>query len=81
MLIVIITLTRLSSVLITGKMLSRFNITFGLAALAALANAAHYDVTVGKGGQLKFDPETLTAQPGDTVTYKFFAKVTMPNPV
>ncbi|KAI2622222.1 hypothetical protein GGS26DRAFT_594229 [Hypomontagnella submonticulosa] len=55
-------------------MLSRFNITFGLAALAALANAAHYDVTVGKGGQLKFDPETLTAQPGDTVTYKFFAK-------
>ncbi|KAI1462107.1 hypothetical protein F4805DRAFT_194135 [Annulohypoxylon moriforme] len=50
------------------------SIAFGLAALATLANAAHYNVTVGKGGQLKFDPETLTAQPGDTVTYKFFAK-------
>ncbi|KAI1381817.1 hypothetical protein F4677DRAFT_5185 [Hypoxylon crocopeplum] len=50
------------------------NIAFGLAALAALANATHYDVTVGKGGQLKFDPETLAAQVGDTVTYRFFAK-------
>ncbi|KAL7628964.1 hypothetical protein AAE478_000482 [Parahypoxylon ruwenzoriense] len=47
---------------------------FGLTAFAALANAAHYDVTVGKGGQLKFDPETLAAQMGDTVTYRFFAK-------
>ncbi|XXG94358.1 hypothetical protein Hte_000612 [Hypoxylon texense] len=50
------------------------NIAIGLAALTGLANAAHYDVTVGKGGQLKFEPETLTAQPGDTVTYRFFAK-------
>ncbi|KAI1100120.1 hypothetical protein F4804DRAFT_348812 [Jackrogersella minutella] len=47
---------------------------FGLAAFATLVNATHYDVTVGKGGQLKFDPETLAAQPGDTVTYRFFAK-------
>ncbi|KAI1143077.1 hypothetical protein F5Y05DRAFT_142076 [Hypoxylon sp. FL0543] len=50
------------------------NIALGLATFATLASAAHYDVTVGKGGQLKFDPEILTAQPGDTVTYKFFAK-------
>ncbi|KAI0890305.1 uncharacterized protein GGS22DRAFT_11679 [Annulohypoxylon maeteangense] len=55
-------------------MLSFPSISFGLTALAAVVNAAHYDVTVGKGGQLKFDPETLTAQAGDTVTYKFFAK-------
>ena len=32
-------------------------------------------VTVGKGGQLKFDPETLYASPGDTVEYQFFARV------
>ncbi|KAI2467128.1 hypothetical protein F4781DRAFT_323775 [Annulohypoxylon bovei var. microspora] len=50
------------------------NLAFGLAAFATLATATHYDVTVGKGGQLKFDPETLTAQTGDTVTYRFFAK-------
>ncbi|XDG06708.1 hypothetical protein ABKA04_006323 [Annulohypoxylon sp. FPYF3050] len=50
------------------------SIALGLAAFASLASATHYNVTVGKGGQLKFDPETLTAQPGDTVTYKFFAK-------
>ncbi|KAI4866244.1 hypothetical protein F4820DRAFT_417548 [Hypoxylon rubiginosum] len=49
-------------------------IAIGLAALIGLANATHYDVTVGKGGQLKFEPETLSAQPGDTVTYRFFAK-------
>ncbi|KAI0013064.1 hypothetical protein F4779DRAFT_613935 [Xylariaceae sp. FL0662B] len=45
-----------------------------LGSFAALANAAHFDVTVGKGGQLKFDPETLNTQVGDTVTYSFFAK-------
>ncbi|KAI1779699.1 hypothetical protein F4818DRAFT_453693 [Hypoxylon cercidicola] len=49
-------------------------VAIGLAALIGLANAAHFDVTVGKGGQLKFEPETLAAQPGDTVTYQFFAK-------
>ena len=46
------------------------------AALAAsLVSATHYEVTVGKGGQLKFEPEQLTAIVGDTVTYKFFARV------
>ncbi|KAI6090081.1 Cupredoxin [Hypoxylon rubiginosum] len=49
-------------------------IALGLAALTGLVNAAHHHVTVGKGGQLKFEPETLTTQPGDTVTYQFFAK-------
>ncbi len=32
-------------------------------------------MTVGKGGQLVFDPATLDAAVGDTVTYQFFAKV------
>ena len=50
-----------------------------LAAFALLAgdlvDAANWDVTVGKGGKLKFDPETITARTGDTVTYHFFSKV------
>ncbi|OAQ91406.1 extracellular serine-rich protein [Purpureocillium lilacinum] len=49
-----------------------------LAAFALLAgdlvDAANWDVTVGKGGKLKFDPETITARTGDTVTYHFFSK-------
>ncbi|KAH9888172.1 hypothetical protein F4778DRAFT_797131 [Xylariomycetidae sp. FL2044] len=54
--------------------LSYSTLALRLAALAAVTRAAHFDVTVGKGSQLKFEPETLAAQPGDTVTYHFFAK-------
>jgi len=43
--------------------------------LVSIAEAAHYDVTVGKDSQLKFVPETLNPAVGDTVTYHFFAKV------
>ncbi len=43
--------------------------------LAVSVQAAHYEVTVGKGGQLKFDPETLKAEVGDTIQYLFYAKV------
>ncbi|KAI1079097.1 hypothetical protein F5B20DRAFT_544942 [Whalleya microplaca] len=50
------------------------SIILRLASFAVFTNAAHFDVTTGKGGQLKFDPETLTAQAGDTITYSFFAK-------
>ncbi|KAI1345044.1 hypothetical protein F5Y15DRAFT_15566 [Xylariaceae sp. FL0016] len=49
-------------------------LALGLAAYSSFANAAHFDVTVGKGSQLKFEPETVAAQPGDTITYSFFAK-------
>ncbi|KAK1755488.1 Cupredoxin, partial [Echria macrotheca] len=45
-----------------------------LSLLASAASAAHFDVTVGKGGQLKFNPETIDAHKGDTITYNFFAK-------
>ncbi|KAI1394040.1 uncharacterized protein F4822DRAFT_424506 [Hypoxylon trugodes] len=58
-------------------MLSLFEsskLAVGLTALAAVANAAHYEVAVGKGNKLTFEPETLTTQLGDTVTYKFFSK-------
>ncbi|KAI8185527.1 hypothetical protein K4K51_011574 [Colletotrichum sp. SAR 10_75] len=36
--------------------------------------AAHFDVNVGKNNQLKFEPETLIANRGDTITYHFFSK-------
>ncbi|UNI19259.1 hypothetical protein JDV02_005455 [Purpureocillium takamizusanense] len=42
--------------------------------LAGLGDAASWDVTVGKGGKLKFDPETVAARTGDTITYHFFSK-------
>jgi plastocyanin len=48
-----------------------------LALLLSISEASkNYVVTVGKGSQLKFDPETVTAAAGDTITYQFFAKVT-----
>jgi len=47
-----------------------------LSLLLSISEASkNYVVTVGKGSQLKFDPETLTAAVGDTITYQFFAKV------
>ena len=54
------------------------------AAIAAVGVSAsghgghNYEVTVGKGSELKFVPETVVANIGDTVTYKFFAKVCFP---
>jgi hypothetical protein len=49
----------------------------GLAALSVSAvSAFNWDVDVGKGGKLVFEPPTIGgAVPGDTVTYHFFAKV------
>lgn len=46
--------------------------------LSAIAEAAHHVVTVGKGNQLKFDPENVPAAVGDTIEYQFFAKVSSP---
>ncbi|KAK3348930.1 hypothetical protein B0T25DRAFT_581985 [Lasiosphaeria hispida] len=45
-----------------------------LAFFASSAAASHYKVTVGKNGQLKFDPETLDVKKGDTITYEYFAR-------
>ncbi|KAI2614121.1 uncharacterized protein GGS25DRAFT_470393 [Hypoxylon fragiforme] len=51
------------------------NIAAALTASALLANAAQYNVTVGKGSQLKFDPETLDGvNPGDELLFTFFSK-------
>jgi plastocyanin len=50
-------------------------LTVGLAFFASLAAAANFEVTVGKDNKLEFNPSSLKAQIGDTVTYKFFSKV------
>lgn len=43
--------------------------------LVAAAQAAHHEVSVGKGGELKFEPEEIKAEVGDTITYRFYSKV------
>lgn len=47
----------------------------GLAFFTSLATAANIEVTVGKDSKLQFDPPSIKAEIGDTITYKFFAKV------
>ena len=38
---------------------------------ATFASATNYQVTVGAGGQLAFNPTNLTAQANDTITFTF----------
>jgi hypothetical protein len=49
-------------------------VSAALLSLASLTSATHYDVNVGLGGKV-FNPEVLTAQVGDDITYHFFAQV------
>ncbi|GAB1319394.1 hypothetical protein MFIFM68171_09604 [Madurella fahalii] len=51
---------------------ARLLLSVGL--VASIAQAVHHQVTVGKGGELKFVPATIHAKEGDTVTYTFFAR-------
>jgi plastocyanin len=41
---------------------------------ATTSTPTNHMVTVGKDGQLRYDPEFITAAVGDTVTYQFFPK-------
>jgi plastocyanin len=43
-------------------------------ASTASATPTNYNVTVGAGGLLRYDPQNITANPGDTVTFSFFPK-------
>ncbi|KDQ59248.1 hypothetical protein JAAARDRAFT_176046 [Jaapia argillacea MUCL 33604] len=53
----------------------RFALRFAiLASVITLSLAAVFDVSVGAGGLLKFDPETVTAQKGDIVNFVFHPK-------
>ncbi|KAF2100236.1 hypothetical protein NA57DRAFT_73846 [Rhizodiscina lignyota] len=49
------------------------SVLLGVSAQTVAAYRNH-DVTVGKGGMLVYDPESISAHKGDTVTYHFFAK-------
>lgn len=49
-------------------------LALGLALSVYSALAVNIDVNVGKGGTV-FDPPSIKAAVGDTVTYKFFPKV------
>ncbi|EPQ58329.1 Cupredoxin [Gloeophyllum trabeum ATCC 11539] len=44
------------------------------ASLVTVASATNYDVSVGANGQLRFDPETVTAAVGDVVNFTFHPK-------
>ncbi|KAI0503064.1 hypothetical protein F5B22DRAFT_576404 [Xylaria bambusicola] len=50
------------------------SLALGLACLSSLAAAAHIEVTVGKDSKLEFNPPSIKAEIGDTITYKFFSK-------
>lgn len=49
-------------------------ISFALALSSTVLASVNHEVTVGKGALL-FSPETTVAQPGDTITFHFFPKV------
>lgn len=50
-----------------------------IAFLWAGVHATRHEVKVGQNG-LTFEPETVNAVPGDTVTYSFYAKVREASP-
>lgn len=51
--------------------------SFVVACVVSSAAGATFQVQVGNNGNLAFDPETINAQPGDTVTYFFHPKVSL----
>ncbi|KAI1369307.1 hypothetical protein F5Y08DRAFT_150421 [Xylaria arbuscula] len=50
------------------------SLALGLAFLSSFATAANIEVTVGKDSKLEFNPASIKAEIGDTITYKFFSK-------
>ena len=50
-------------------------LSFVVACIVSSAAGANFQVQVGENATLTFDPETINAQPGDTVTYYFHPKV------
>jgi plastocyanin len=56
--------------------MARFSVlSFVVACVVSSAAGASFQVQVGENATLTFDPETIIAQPGDTVTYNFHPKV------
>jgi hypothetical protein len=54
---------------------SYFVRSFLLTSVVTAVIADNFDITVGKDGQLAFNPPTLNALPGSKITYHFYAKV------
>ncbi|RWA13241.1 hypothetical protein EKO27_g1865 [Xylaria grammica] len=50
------------------------SLALGLVFSVSFAAAVNIEVTVGKDSKLEFNPASITAQIGDTITYKFFSK-------
>ncbi|KAI1280038.1 hypothetical protein F5Y07DRAFT_387258 [Xylaria sp. FL0933] len=50
------------------------SLALGLAFFTSFATAANIEVTVGKDSKLEFNPASIKAEVGDTITYKFFSK-------
>ena len=54
----------------------KFQLAASVLAFCGLASATTmHVVTVGKGGELKFCPEQITAEPGDLVQFQYYPKV------
>lgn len=60
--------------------MGRVSIVSLVLSVGLAASAANIQVDVGKTG-LTYDPEAVTAQAGDTVTYNFHPKVSTPFPM
>jgi hypothetical protein len=54
------------------------SLSFVIACTVSSVLGANFQVQVGENSTLKFDPETIIAQAGDTVTYNFHPKVNGP---
>ena len=50
-------------------------VVVALTVAVSSAAGASFQVEVGQNATLRFNPETIVAQPGDTVTYNFYPKV------
>jgi plastocyanin len=56
--------------------MSRFSVlSFVVACIVSSAAGASFQVQVGENSTLTFNPETIIAQPGDTIKYNFHPKV------
>jgi plastocyanin len=53
----------------------RYSVAIVAAALTAAASATDFQVEVAPNGKLIYSPNSLTAMPGDMVTFRFNPKV------
>src|ERR1700761_7800607 len=49
-------------------------LSFAALSVLQVAASKNWDVSVGKSDQFRFDPQTISAAIGDTVTYHYYSK-------